>query len=270
MVLETIESSDIPQLKDNMIIGSPKLDKSRIIFSGQNNVAFFEDGVTLSSSTIRFNGSGGLAMFGKSRHAYKANVTINNNCSVVFGRDIYFNGTLNAITSEETTIAIGSGTLLSFGIWMRTADPHLIYDMDTHTRINPSKHIVVGDHVWIGQSAMVLKGTTIGSGSILGAMSLVSGKKLPSNTSWGGNPSRQIRDRVFWEGSCVHTWTGQKTAQSQTMLSDEFIYAEDASTLTPERFVAQSNLPARDRLEHYLRIGYDSEQHNRLAINTRL
>ena len=47
------------------------------------------------------------------------------------GSDNYLNGTLNVIVSEERHVLIGSGGLYSFGIFIRTADPHLVYDSTT-------------------------------------------------------------------------------------------------------------------------------------------
>lgn len=112
----------------------------------------------------------------------------------------------------------------SFDVWIRTADPHLVYRVEDSSRINPSRDVVIGDHVWLGQSAMLLKGTVIGSGSIIGGAAVVAGKTIPSNTSWAGSPARQIARGVFFDGACVHGWTAEQTAASQTFASDKWIY----------------------------------------------
>lgn len=83
------------------------------------------------------------------------------------------------------------------GIWIRNADPHLIYDINTKKRINNTKSIFIGDHVWLGQSVIILKGTQIASGSIVGAMGLVSETMIPSNECWGGVSAKRIRGGVF-------------------------------------------------------------------------
>ena len=205
-------------------------------------------------------------MLGASGHPYCLAVTINNNCSFVVGRNVYFNGQLSAVVSEERTIAIGDGCLLSFGIWIRTADPHLIIDVRTRRRINPSKDVVVGDHVWIGQDALLLKGTTIGSGSIVGARSVVAGKRIPSNASWAGNPVRRVRDGVFWEDSCVHTWTSEQTRKSERYRSGRFVYKVGRHTLADD-FVAPAANSPEERLAHYLLVGYGKGHRNRLAVD---
>ncbi|MFE4813367.1 hypothetical protein ACFQ9Y_19885 [Peribacillus simplex] len=63
--------------------------------------------------------------------------------------------------------------MLSSGVVVRLADPHLVYDGTTRKRINRTKSVYLGDHIWIGQDVMILKGVEVGTGSILGAMSLV-------------------------------------------------------------------------------------------------
>lgn len=191
---------------------------------------------------------------------------INNNCSLVVGRDVYFNGPCAIIVSEECTVSIGDSCLVSSSVRMRTADPHLIYDMETERRVNPSKHIIVGDHVWIGQGAYLLKGTFMGSGSIIGAMGVVAGKRIASNTVWGGNPAKFIRKGIFWEGSSVHSWTEEDANAHEHLSCDEFSFAPDAHTLDVKQFVASKNLPAQERLDHYLSIGYGNGAHNRLAV----
>lgn len=97
-------------------------------------------------------------------------ITHNN---VFLGVDNYFNERIVIIASECKHILIGGGCLFSFGVVIRNADAHLIYDINTHSRINATQSIYIGDHVWIGQNALLLKGTTIGSGSILGAGQLI-------------------------------------------------------------------------------------------------
>lgn len=93
-----------------------------------------------------------------------------NNSVVVLGRNIYINSYSSYIlvlaTTERENIIIGRDCLLSYGICMRTADLHIVYDCNTKKRINYSKSILNGDHVWIGQSALILKGSRIGSGAI--------------------------------------------------------------------------------------------------------
>jgi acetyltransferase-like isoleucine patch superfamily enzyme len=212
----------------NRFCGAPPvMDRSTVRFAGKNNVLFCEEGVRLSGTTIDFNGDNAVVYLCRSRHPYKLSVNINHDNVLYFGRDNYINQVLHVILSEQKHVFVGNGGLFSLGIWIRTADPHLIYDENTLERINPSQSVYIGDHVWIGQSTLILKGTRIDSGSILGGMSVVAGKRLASNASYGGDPCRLLRRGVFWEGSCVHNWDADKTAQSRRF--PDFV-AEDGQT----------------------------------------
>ncbi len=201
---------------NNKFMGElPKMVNSSIKFAGSNNILFCEKNVTLVNSTITFNANNSLIYLSESCKDYKVNLTVNNNSALYFGKNNYFNGIFTIILSEQKHFLAGDDGLYSFGIWARTADPHLIYDVESKNRINPSKSIFIGDHVWIGQNAYILKGTQIDSGSIVGAMSVLSGKRIPHNTSWAGNPAKQIKDNIFWNGACVHGWTDENTKKAQ-------------------------------------------------------
>ena len=160
------------------------------------------------------------------------NLTAYNNCIISIGKGNYFNGNLNAIASEERAIVIGDKGLFSFGIWIRTADPHLIYDSDTNMRNNPSRDVLIGDHVWIGQDALIMKGSTIGSGSIIGGKAVVAGKTVDSNSVWGGNPAKCLKRGIFWDEPSVHAYTAEQTAASQHFESDKYKFKESAETVS--------------------------------------
>lgn len=209
----------------NRFVGEmPEMVNSSVSFAGKNNVFFCEKGVRLVNSFIGFNGDNSIVFLCENKNDYKLNVNVYNNNVFYSGKNNYFNGVLNVILSEQKHFFMGNDCLLSFGIWVRNADPHLIYDCESKKRINPTKSIFLGDHVWIGQSAMILKGTQAESGSIVGAMSVVSGKKIPANSSWAGNPAKKIRKGLFWRNPCVHSWTDKKTAENETYNEETYVY----------------------------------------------
>lgn len=265
-----MQASDFDRLEDNLFLGTPPSlqNNASIAFAGKNNVLLVEPGVKIEGK-VKFQGDNSLVVLSSNKHTYFLNLTLHNNCSFVIGSDNYLNGTLNVVVSEERHVLIGSGGLYSFGIWIRTADPHLVYDSTTLRRINPSKDVLIGDHVWLGQSSLILKGTTIGSGSIVGAMGVVAGKTIPSNTSWAGNPAKQIASDIFWDGRCVHSWTKTETAANQQYKSRNYIYKQEGPAiglrnLANELHGAGTALERANLCEKYL---LDNSSPNRFAIN---
>ena len=225
---------ELSSVKDNKVIVDTEkslLNNSTVVFNGKNNILVIEDGATISNSKIIFNGENSVVYIGKSKHACLLNINIYNESAVYLGCDSYYNGTVNIIASERQNVIIGNDCLFSFGIWIRTADPHLIYSAETKKRLNYSKSVFIGDHVWIGQNAMILKGCEFGSGSILGGGSVASGKKIPSNASFAGNPAKFIQGNIFYSSLCVHAYDEAKTKESEICNTDKWIYSSSGSTI---------------------------------------
>lgn len=222
---------EIELVKDNKVLIEKRDDisftNSKIVFKGKNNIFHAEEGVKIKDSVFIFEGDNSVVYLSKNFNTYLLNVTCYNNNAFYMGENNYMNGKLNVVLSEQKHVIIGNRGLFSFGIWIRLADPHLIYDCNTKRRKNPSKSVFLGDHVWVGQSAMVLKGTKAGSGSIIGAMSLVSGKRIASNSSWAGNPARKLSEGVFFTGDSVHKYKQAQTQESMTKDIDDFVYKDE-------------------------------------------
>lgn len=256
---------------DNKIIVDGEkstLKNSRIIFNGKNNILFVEDGVNITNSIIKFNGDNAVCYIKSQKTAFFADFTVNGESCVYIGKNTYTNGKLYLITSERQNILIGDEGLFSFGIWIRTADPHLVYDCETKARLNPSMSVLIGDHVWVGQNALILKGTHIGSGSIIGAASVVSHKTVPSNCSMVGNPGKVIKSGVFFTKDCVHNWSEEKTKDNQIDDTDKWTYNKDEKTVDMLKIDAKikSAHTADEKLEVVKKLIVKNKSKNRFFV----
>ena len=211
--------------KNNKILNnSPELINSNITFNGENNILICEENVVLNGSNLIFNGNNSIIYLSSNYNHYKLSVNIFNNSVLFIDENNYFNSILYMILSEEKSIFIGKDCLFTHGIWIRLADPHLIYDMATMERINLTEDVYIGDHVWIAQEALLLRGTEIGSGSIIGAKSVIGSKKIESNSNCAGNPPQTIQKNIFFDGKSVHRYTEKETEESMNYLEDKWIY----------------------------------------------
>lgn len=120
------------------------------------------------------------------------------NNEILIGCHFDCHGSTELAALEGTQIIIGDDALFSANIKFRTGDSHSILDLNTGDRKNPSKSILVGNHVWIGNSVTVLKGAKIGDHCVVGIGSIVPGKTYPSNCVIGGNPAKVLKNNVDW------------------------------------------------------------------------
>lgn len=257
-------SEELKNVDGNKFIGSlPKLNSSRILFNGVNNIFVCEDGVEINNSTISFNGNNSIVFLNKSHKPYRIELAVSNNSVVYFGEKNFFASQLKIICSEAKHIFVGDGNLFSHGISIRNADAHLIYDTNTKKRINFSKSVFIGDHVWIGQATMILKGSKIHSGSIIGANSVVT-KEIESNVTYAGAPLKFLKKNVFWQWDCVHDWTEKETLENLYCEKTDSIYeySENENISFDEIDKNLTNLSLEEKLEFLAKI---SKNKNRFS-----
>lgn len=219
---------DLKNVKNNRVIfedgngDSFSMVGSRISFVGEGNVLFVEKGVKLVNSSIVFNASNSIIYLSSSKYEYYISIITYNNSVFFIGKDCFTNKTpeyFKCILSEQKNVIIGKNCFFSLDVWIRLADPHLIFDATTNKRINYSKSVYIGDGVWIGQHVFLLKGAVIGSGSIIGALSSVS-KRIPSNCVAAGSPAKVLKENIFWTGHCAHEFVDEDTEKLSSFDSD--------------------------------------------------
>lgn len=260
-------------LTKNRVIVNGKKSKlrnnSKITFLGENNILYVEDGVDLSHSLIKFAGNNSIVYLRKSKYVYAVIIDIYHNSTVYIGKDCFFNKPVHIIASEQQNVIIGDECLFSLGIYIRTADPHLIYDSLSKERINLSASVFVGDHVWIGQNALLLKGTKIGSGTIIGAATCVANKKIVSNVSVAGSPARVIRENVFFLHNNVSNWTNNVTKNHMRADIDDYIYCVSKNTVNMDELDAALKAAADmdERMNKVVEMLADNTEKNRFTIS---
>ena len=217
----------------NQIFVNPEksfMINSHVVFKGNGNILFVEDGVYLHNSIITFHNDNSVVYLSKNWYKYFLNLSVFYNNCIYLGKDCYYNGIINILAGENQNILIGNDSLFSFGIYIKTVDGHMVFETKNMHRINLSGSILIGDHVWIGQQVVLLKGTVIGSGAILGACSVVSNKRIASNTAWAGNPARRIRSEVFFTKELTQAWTMEQTESMKIDTTTDWIYHGDGFT----------------------------------------
>ena len=241
---------------------TPVFKQSRIVSESPDNMIFCERGVTLNNSTITFVGSGNLVYLSSNYHTYNLDLRIYRDSVFFMDENNYMNGNLNILCQEHQNVLIGKEGVFSYGIHFMTADAHLIYDIKNDKRINESKSICIGDHVWLGSFASIFKGTIIGSGSIIGGTATVTGKTVPSNTIWAGNPAKKIKDSVFWQKNCPNLYDVKQTDLSMSSQKKEGIFCKDDYTLDFNE-VDERLINCRDDVKSKLEIITSIRENNR-------
>lgn len=217
--------------KKNQFYGNLYLENSQIKFIGENNILYIDGNVKMINSSLEFRGNNSIIYLCETHDTITFDVKIYNNSTFYVGKELWINKGIKIVISEQTNVLFGNDCLISYDTCIRTGDPHLIYDCESHKRINHSKSLYIGDHVWIGQHVILLKGAKIGSGTILGAMSLVTGKIYQSNCIYGGNPIRKIKENIFFKKEDCHRFLDDDVKNYNKYDSDEFIYKSNRKDL---------------------------------------
>ncbi len=175
------------------------LKRTKVIDKGNGNTVTIDRKSKLRNCTFKFYGSNNRVIIGERCSLSHLTVWIedDNNC-VQIAKNTTVHGTTGLACIEGCRIEIGEDCMFSSNIHFRTGDSHSVVDLDGH-RINPSRDIVIGDHVWIGHNAIVCKGVTVADHSIVGAGSVVTRRFEQDHVAIGGNPAKIIKENVDWK-----------------------------------------------------------------------
>lgn len=95
-------------------------------------------------------------------------------CSVIIGEGTTSNGVAMRVLEDNSSIIVGRDCMFSNEINIWASDTHTIVD-ENGDILNWGESIRIGNHVWVGKHATILKNTTIADNSIVGWGAVVAG-----------------------------------------------------------------------------------------------
>lgn len=269
--METVKTpEDIENLKKNRIIGNPEMNRSQIIFKGDNNLFYCEGNVKLDNAKFTFNGNNSIVYLSSAINSkYSFNLVIYNDSTFFIGREGNMSSPININIQENQNVVIGAEVTISSGVNIRTADIYPIYDNLKKERINFAKSVFIGDHVWIGHLAYISRGVQIGSGSIIENYSFVPHNvRIPSNSVSFGNPVRIEKTGVFYTNDFLAYNRTEASLESKNYKSDVFIYEFTNQETLDMNKIDQilKSLNLNERLEFIQKLFVRNKRTNRFTI----
>ena len=186
----------------NTVIAPSGLLNIAVNFTGSNNYLEIAEGCLISNYVINFHASGSRVIIGDSRKIGRSIhghvIDMGHDSKVVIGANVTAPFGVYISCAEQTSITIGDDSTFAVGTIIRSDDAHMIFDVLTGYRANPSRDIRIGSHVWVGERAGILSGAVIGSGCMIGFQSVVK-KKFPNNCLIVGSPARIAKKNIAWD-----------------------------------------------------------------------
>lgn len=185
--------------RNNIVrIGSSLLTRTRIRIHGDGNHVEIGPGCRLHDMNIVISGSGHRLVIGEKCQLLGEIKMEDRDGEIVIGSGTTMENTYVGVYDVGKRVIIGRDCMFAEEVGIRAGDMHSIIDAGTGRRINPSREVVIGDHVWLARGVTVLKGVHIGGHTVVGTHSLVT-KDLPANALCGGVPAKVIREGISWD-----------------------------------------------------------------------
>jgi len=184
-------------------IGVSIIKGLKIISHGFDNEIIIGDFIKIKDSTIILHGNHNRIII--KDYAYLNQIelyTEDSNNEIIIGSHTYLCGKAHFAAIEGTKIHIGDKCLFSSDLHFTTGDSHSILNMQGE-RINPSKDIMIEDHVWVGTKVTCLKGVRVSRDSIIAATTTLCKDYDTPNVIIGGVPGRIIKTDVNWSGERI-------------------------------------------------------------------
>ena len=217
MALVLVEGSSQDE-NGNKVTAPAGLTKVYVDFSGKNNELIIDMESGVHSTIFSFPADDGICLVG-SQGNYSGKVRVGWRCLVSIGSRVTCTTACAIYTAEATSAVIGDDCMIASQVQIRTEDSHAIFDVESGARLNPSRNVVIGQHVWLAESALILSGAVIGSGTTVAARAVVK-SKAPNNCVIAGIPSKIIKHNTAWERPNIafsQPWI-RKNAKEQSLV----------------------------------------------------
>lgn len=180
---------------NQLAICGAKIVKSHFGIHGGDNMIEIKSGASMCYTSIQIDGNGNKVILDGCSGIL--NITLRGNgCTIHIHKGSSFEDAYMVCMGQNNSIMIGESCMFSGKVEFWNSDTHLITNLDNQP-CNPSKPIVIGNHIWGGKYAKVLKGVTIGDNSIIGMGAIVT-HDVPANSIVVGNPARIVKSDVNW------------------------------------------------------------------------
>lgn len=175
----------------------------KIYSNGRDNQIVLGDFVQIRNSTIIIQGSHNRVSLGDFSVLNQVELCMmDDHNEFVVGEHTGLCGKAELAAVEGTKIVIGDRCMFSGLLHFRTGDSHSVVDMNGK-RINPSRDIVIGNHVWIGTRVTCLKGVRVPDNCIVEATTTLCGQYQQENTVIAGVPGKVVKTGVNWNAELL-------------------------------------------------------------------
>lgn len=188
----------------NTVIINETVNASKLTIEirGTGNKITIDECCTINETFIRFWGNNNNVHINRATKICGRFLFDGDEQQLIIGENTTFER-VNIVLAEGCSVSIGKDCMLSFGIQIRTSDAHSVLDATTRARTNPSKNIIIDDHVWVGSEVIIQKGSVIPKNSIIGIRSVVSGVFINPNVAIAGTPAKIVKENVDWDRKLI-------------------------------------------------------------------
>lgn len=175
----------------------------RIESHGTDNEIVMGDFVRVHDSTIVIHGSHNRIYIGDYALLIRTRLHMEDDGNrISIGEHTGVYGEAELATMEGTNITLGDRCLVAGETCLRTGDSHSVLDLEGK-RINPSRDIVIGEHVWLGTRVTCLKGVTVPKNCIVAATTTLCAAYQQENTVIAGVPGKVVKTGVNWDSERI-------------------------------------------------------------------